>query len=361
MTKSELNDPIIAAETAGLHYCDGSTPGITRRRAGTGFSYVGADGRPVKSRAVLERVRALAIPPAWRDVWICPDADGHLQAHGRDARGRKQYRYHPRWRTVRDQAKYGDIAAFVKVLPRLREKLERDLASPKLDKTKVVAAIVHILEATRIRIGNDEYARSNRSYGLTTLLDRHATIRGATVALRFRGKSGKEHQATILDRRLASIVKRCRDIPGQRLFQYIDEAGDPHPITSTDVNDYLREAMGIPFTAKVFRTWAGTLGAALLLARSERSRSQAHGRRQIKAAIEQVSKTLGNTPAICRSSYVHPVVFDAYLDGSLHDRMRESIAQAMRRRPKRLDVEECAVLHLVVVLGAPPQALPAAA
>jgi DNA topoisomerase-1 len=262
---------------------------------------------------------------------------------------------------VRDQAKYGDIAAFVKVLPRLREKLERDLASPKLDKTKVVAAIVHILEATRIRIGNDEYARSNRSYGLTTLLDRHATIRGATVALRFRGKSGKEHQATILDRRLAAIVKRCRDIPGQRLFQYIDEAGDPHPITSTDVNDYLREAMGLPFTAKVFRTWAGTLGAALLLARSERSRSQAHGRRQIKAAIEQVSKTLGNTPAICRSSYVHPMVFDAYLDGTLHDRMRESVALAMRRRPKRLDVEECAVLHLVVLLGAPQQALPVAA
>lgn len=346
----DLRDPTTAATAAGLVYTDGTGPGITRRRAGKSFSYL-RGGKVVRDAATVDRARRLAIPPAWVDVWICPDERGHIQAHGRDARGRKQYKYHARWRTVRDHAKYGDIARFVRALPRLRERLAHDLASPRHDKNKVVATIVHIMEQTRIRVGNDEYAKQNQSYGLTTLLDRHATIRGGVVELRFRGKSGKEHAAAIHDRRIAAIVKKCRDVRGQRLFQYVDADGKRHGVSSTDVNEYLREATGLPFTAKMFRTWAGTMGAALLLSRAERATSQTHGKKQIKAAIDVVARTLGNTPAVCRSSYVHPVVLDAYLAGTLHGQMTRSMAAAARRRPSRLEVEECAVLHLVIRLS----------
>lgn len=310
-------DPAAAAKTAGLRYVTDAMPGIRRVRAGRGFRYVDAAGQPVRDRTTLERIKALGIPPAWTDVWICPLANGHLQATGRDARGRKQYRYHPRWREVRDETKFNRLLAFGRALPALRQRVAADLARPGLPREKVLAAVVRLLEQTMIRIGNAEYARSNDSFGLTTMRDDHVEVAGSTLCFSFRGKSGKEHSVDLRDRRLAGIVKRCRDLPGQELFQYLDETGAPHTIDSADVNAYLREATGEDFTAKDFRTWAGTVLCARELQAAERPESDSDVRHRIVEAIKSVASCLGNTPTICRKFYVHPSVIEAYLAGTL--------------------------------------------
>jgi len=277
---------------------------------------VSPSGRAVRGAAALARIRSLAIPPAWRDVWISTDENGHLQATGRDARGRTQYRYHPRWREVRDEAKYHDVVAFAQALPRLRGRVAQDLRRSQLTKEKVIATVLEVMERTCIRVGNDRYAEENRSYGLTTLLDRHARIARGSVEFSFRGKGGKPYRARVRDARLAGIVKRCRDIPGQRLFQYVDERGEYRAVTSTDVNEYLQRAMGRPFTAKTFRTWAGTLTTAVLLAGEAPPRDHS-GERTVRRALERVAEQLGNTVTVCRKSYVHPAVVNAYREGSL--------------------------------------------
>jgi DNA topoisomerase-1 len=337
-------DPAEAAQVAGLRYVADTTPGIRRVRAGKGFRYVGADGKPVRRAEDLKRIRSLVIPPAWTDVWICPAADGHLQATGIDSRGRKQYRYHPRWRAVRDETKYERLIAFGKALPRIRARTEKDLARPGLPRAKVLAAIVRLLETTLIRVGNEEYARENGSFGLTTMRDRHVKINGPTVHFEFRGKSGIRHAIDLTDRRLARIVKQCQDIPGQELFQYIDDQGERHSIGSADVNAYLHEIAGEEFTAKDFRTWAGTVLAARALQEFEAFDSQTQAKRNIVRAIEAVAKRLGNTKAVCRKCYVHPAVFDAYLDGSLLQTVTGRIEKEIRRSLHELSPEEAAVL-----------------
>jgi DNA topoisomerase-1 len=293
--------------------------------------FVRSNGARVTSARELGRIAALAIPPAWTDVWICEQPSGHLQVTGRDVRGRKQYRYHPRWRKVRDEATYHDILRFAAHLPALRATVERDLSVPGLTKRKVVAAILRIMERTSIRVGNDRYADENGSFGLTTLLDRHATIRGASVEFRFRGKGGKAYRASLRDRRLAAIVKRCRDLPGQRLFQYVDGNGVFRSVTSTDVNEYIERATGHRFTAKEFRTWAGTLSAILVLYERPPCTSATHARRVIAAAVDEVSRRLGNTRAICQRCYVHPDVFESYRNATLHTLFSSCLARARAR------------------------------
>lgn len=333
-------------QPTALRYVSGDEYGIARRRSGGAFVYVDANGHRIRDGKQLARIASLAIPPAWENVWICSSADGHIQAHGRDARGRKQYRYHPEWRRARDEVKYDELAPFALSLPRLRESLERDLALPGLPKRKVIAAIVRLMEETRIRVGGDQYARENDSYGLTTMCDRHARFDADKLEFRFRGKSGIAHKISVRDRRLAKIVKRCQDVPGQRLFQYEDEKGRFRPVTSTDVNAYLARNMKAPFTAKMFRTWAATVGAAMLLACAEPPTSTAHGRRVVKAAAENVAQYLGNTATIAKSSYIHPIVVEAYFAGVLQDEMRVCLAHASKSRPRHLEVSECAVVRL---------------
>jgi len=290
----------------------------------------------------MERIRKLVIPPAWTDVWISPIENGHLQAVGRDARGRRQYRYHPRWREVRDEAKYGRTIAFANALPAIRRRVKRDLALPGLPREKVLATIVRLLETTLIRVGNDEYARNNGSYGLTTMRNKHVAVNGHRIEFTFEGKSGKKHQIDVQDRYLARIVRRCREIPGYELFQYVDESGDRQSISSTDVNEYLREISGEDFTAKDFRTWAGTVLAAMFLRTSEGASSQTEAKRNVVHAIEQVADRLGNTPAICRKCYVHPAILDAYMDGEFLDDLEYHghVAAGLRG----LDAAEKAVL-----------------
>jgi DNA topoisomerase-1 len=282
---------------------------------GRGKRYLDPKGRPVMGREVLRRIASLAIPPAWRDVWICPTALGHLQATGRDARGRKQYRYHARWREVRDEVKYGRLTLFADALPRIRQRTAADLRRAGLPREKVLAAVVQLLEKTLIRIGNDEYARDNHSFGLTTLRDKHAKVNGTSVRFEFRGKSGISHSVDLHDARLARIVQSCRDLPGQELFQYLDADGHRHAIGSADVNKYLHEISGEAFTAKDFRTWAGTVLAAQALAESSTFRSTTEAKRTIVRAVECVAKQLGNTKAVCRKCYIHPAILDAYMDG----------------------------------------------
>jgi DNA topoisomerase-1 len=336
-----------AARDAGLRYVTGQRPGITRRRAGRGFSYRDPDGRRITDRAERRRIRAIAVPPAWTDVWICPDPLGHIQATGRDARGRKQYRYHADWRATRDEAKYERMIAFGGALPRMRRRLEHDLALPGLPRERVLAAVVRLLERTQVRVGNEEYARENRSYGLTTLRDRHAEVGGARIRFRFRGKGGKVSDVELSDRRLARIVARCQDLPGQVLFTYLDEQGEPRDVDSADVNEYLREISGEPFTAKDFRTWHGTVLAAWALKELEEFDSHAQAKRNVVRAVEAVAERLGNTPAVSRRSYVHPTIIDAYLDG---DVVREARARAERELTEsleKLSPEEAAVLALL--------------
>ncbi|PYQ53286.1 MAG: DNA topoisomerase I [Acidobacteria bacterium] len=339
--------PERAASAAGLHYVTDAAPGLRRRRVGRGVRYLGPRGRPVRDRPTLARIQSLVIPPAWRGVWICRDPLGHIQATGRDARGRKQYRYHPRWRAVRDEAKFGRMLAFGQALPIIRARADEDLARRGLPRRKVVAAVIRLLEATLIRVGNEEYARDNGSFGLTTFRDRHASIEGSTVVFSFRGKSGKEHRVGVQDRRLSRIVKRCQELPGQELFQYTDGRGTRHAITSSDVNAYVREVTGQEFTAKDFRTWAGTVLAAWALREMEAAASKAQTRRNVKRAVESVAQRLGNTVAICRKCYVHPVVIDAYLDGSLAGTLGERLEHQARAGEDHLRPEEMAVLALL--------------
>jgi DNA topoisomerase-1 len=307
---------------------------------------LGPDGERVDDRATLDRIRSLAIPPAWEDVWVCPDPRGHLQATGRDARGRKQYRYHPRWRDVRDANKFDRLVAFGLTLPKIRKRTGKDLARPGLPREKVLAAVIRLLEATLIRVGNDEYARENRSFGLTTLKDRHAEVNGSQVEFRFRGKGGAEHRTGVNDRRLAAIVKRCQELPGQELFQYVGENGRIQNVDSNDVNDYLRVITGEDITAKDFRTWAGTVAAAWALEEFEEFDSEAQAKRNIVRAIEQVAKRLGNTPAVCRAAYVHPGILDAYTEGTMLEALRKR-ASALSSELSGLEPEEAAVLALL--------------
>jgi DNA topoisomerase-1 len=340
-------DPAEAARAAGLRYVSDATPGVTRRRAGEAFSYRGPDGRPLKDRAELARIRALAIPPAWTDVWICTHDKGHLQATGRDARGRKQYRYHPDWRTTRDDAKFDRMLAFARALPRIRARVAEDQAKRGLSRDKVLATVVRLLEITLIRVGNQEYARENRSYGLTTLRDRHVDFDGAKVTFEYRGKGGKLHRISLRDRRLARIVRSCQELPGQHLFQYIDESGERQSVDSADVNAYLQEISGEPFTAKDFRTWAGSVLASLALSEFEGFDTKAAAKRNVTQAIEQVAAQLGNTPAVCRKSYIHPEIVECYLDGSLLELLKERVEDALREDLPGLRSEEAAVLGLL--------------
>jgi DNA topoisomerase I len=292
-------------------------PGIRRVKAARCFRYVDAEGRPVRDAATLGRIRSLAIPPAWTDVWICPNENGHIQATARDAKGRKQYRYHPRFRQVRDRSKYEHIIDFAQALPAIRGRVEADLSLPGLQRDKVLAAVVRLLETTLIRVGNEEYAKENHSYGLTTLLQRHVDVTGAHIHFRFRGKSGVKHDIDLDDARLAEIVRQCHELPGQELFQYLTDSGDWHDVDSADVNDYLHEIAGEEFTAKDFRTWSGTVLAATALAALSGFTSTAQAKKNIVRAVESVAHKLGNTKAVCRKCYVHPAVFEGYLDGTL--------------------------------------------
>jgi DNA topoisomerase I len=336
--------PMESAAAAGLRYVSDARPGIRRKRAGRHFRYVGPDGQPVRDPVVLRRIKALAIPPAWENVWICPAPNGHVQATARDAKGRKQYRYHPRWQAVRDETKYERTIAFAQALPLIHEQTERHLDLPGLPREKVLAAVVRLLETTLIRVGNDEYARHNHSFGLTTMRDRHVAIDGGQIRFHFRGKSGKQHALAVRDRRLARIVRRCRHIPGQELFQYYDDEDERRDVTSGDVNDYLREITGQEFTAKDFRTWAGTVLAAWALQEFEAFDSEAQAKRNVVQAIERVAERLGNTPAVCRRCYVHPAVLDGYLDGSLVDRLKDRVDGELADSLHTLPPEEAAVL-----------------
>jgi DNA topoisomerase-1 len=310
---------------------------------GDTFRYLDPKGRVIIDETELQRFTSLGIPPAWEDVWICPKLNGHMQATGRDAKGRKQYRYHPRWRATRDETKYGRVLAFGRALPQIRRRVAHDLRRRSHSREKVLATVVRLLETTLIRVGNREYARSNKSYGLTTLRDKHVIVDDASLTFQFRGKSGKHHTITLNDRRLARIVKRCRDLPGYELFQYIDECGQQQTIGSADVNDYLREITGHEFTAKDFRTWAGTVLAAMVLRELAPHGSTIEAKRNVVRAIERVAERLGNTPSICRKCYIHPVVLDVYVDGSLVETLQRR-AEDLRDVEGDLDSDEAMVL-----------------
>lgn len=338
-------DPQDAAESVGLIHVSDDRPGITRRRAGKGFSYRNPKGETIRDSKVIDRVKALAVPPTWQDVWICPSPRGHIQATGRDARGRKQYRYHPKFRDVRDSAKYEHMLEFAGALPEIRARIDTDMGRRGMPRDKVLATVVWLLENTMIRVGNADYARQNKSHGLTTLRDRHVRIEGTEVRFRFRGKSGKEWDLGLRDRRVARIVKASQDLPGQHLFQYLDEDGQRCEVTSGDVNDYLREISGGPITAKDFRTWSGTVLAALALTAFEKADSEAAAKRNIREAIEQVAARLGNTPTICRKCYVHPQVIDSYLAEDLALEIEDAIDEELKS--PSLSPEETAVLKFL--------------
>lgn len=316
-----------SARSAGLRYVSNQSTGIRRYRSPDGFRYEDRLGKTITDESVLARIKSLAIPPAWEEVWICPYANGHLQATGRDARGRKQYRYHSKWREVRDEVKYERMIKFGQMLPAIREKIAHDLGLPGLPRQKVLAAVVRMLDLTGVRIGNEEYARENRSFGLTTLQDRHVRIEGTQVELRFRGKSKVYHTLKIRDRRMANVIKRMRDLPGQELFQYLDEHGNPHTIESNDVNDYLRVITGEDYTAKDFRTWTGTMLATLLLLELAHYGSKSEAKKNVDQAVRLVADRLGNTPRICKTCYIHPAVFETYLDTDKWQRWQACLSQ----------------------------------
>jgi DNA topoisomerase-1 len=341
------DDPRAVASASGLRYSTDSRPGFTRHRAGRGFTYRDTEGRTIRDREVLDRIRKIVIPPAWTDVWICPWPIGHLQATGRDARGRKQYRYHPRWREQRGAENFARMIAFARALPRIRRRAERDLAKRGLPREKILGAVVRLLELTLIRVGNDEYARLNRSFGLTTMRDRHATVSGSSVRFRFRGKGGQTHEVGLRDRRLATIIRRCQELPGQELFQYVGDDGELRDVTSDDVNEYLRDASGGDFTAKDFRTWAGTLLAYRALRALQPEDHGPAARRNVVQAMRLTAERLGNTPAVARGSYVHPAVLDAYLDGTLGSALVD-VAEEQAVPPTGADRgEEIAVVKLL--------------
>jgi len=345
--------PISVAEVkaeiraAGLRFVTDSQPGLRRERDGDQFRYVGPDGTPIDGAPTLARLRALDIPPAYQDVWICRLPNGYLQATGRDAKGRKQYRYHPRWRETRDETKYAHMREFGAALPLIRARVTQDLGLPGLPREKVLATVVRLLETTLIRVGNKEYAKENHHYGLTTLHNRHLDVEGTTLHFHFRGKSGKEHVIDLKDRRLAGIVRHLRDLPGYELFQYRDEKGELQSVDSADVNAYLHEIAGTEFTAKDFRTWAGTMLAALALRDCEACESETQAKKNVTEAIKFVSQRLGNTPAICRKCYVHPGVLGSYLDGTLAQALVQEIRAEAEESPHALKAEESAVLALL--------------
>jgi DNA topoisomerase-1 len=339
---AELVDPVASARAAGLRYVSDQAPGIRRKRVGKGFTYADSDGRSVRDAQTIRRIKALAIPPAWSDVWICPDPRGHLQATGRDARGRKQYRYHPRWREVRDAVKYDRMLAFAEALPKIREHTDRDLERADLPREKVLATIVRLLEETRIRIGNDEYRKENGSYGLTTLRNRHVNVMGAEVRFTFRGKSGKQHHVELHDRRMARIIKRFLEIPGQELFKYVDGEGEVKAIDSADVNEYLRQITGEDFSAKDFRTWSGTILAARFLREAAEAVNTRGAKKHIVRAVARVAEELGNTPAVAKQGYIHPAVIAAYLSGGL-----KPISETDDPDPYKLSAEERSLLALL--------------
>lgn len=348
MTQAEhLAEFVDSAKAAGLRYSSDDRPGISRRKTKKGFAYAAPDGRKVRDKRTLARIAALAIPPAYTDVWISADPRGHMQATGRDARGRKQYRYHPRWRAVRDETKFERMVAFGKALPALRERTKYDLTRPGLPREKVLATVVQLLEKTLIRVGNEEYARANKSYGLTTMRDKHIKPSDNTLYFKFRGKSGIEHRLTLKDRRLARVVKRCRDLPGQELFQYIDEDGERQSIDSADVNDYLREITGQDFTAKDFRTWAGTVLCMITLRQFDRCASEQEAKKNVVAAIMHVAERLGNTPVVCRKSYIHPTILESYLDGSMFHSLHDLAVHELATPVTGLDEDEATLLRLL--------------
>jgi len=341
------DEAIDIARANQLRYVNDGMPGIRRRRRGKGFAYHDAHGELIRDDDVVARLKSLAIPPAWEDVWISPHANGHIQATGRDARGRKQYRYHARWRSVRDDAKYLRMISFARALPTIRRVVEQDLKRPGLHRQKVLAAVVHLLQTTFMRVGNDEYAKQNQSFGLTTLRHRHVRVDGSDVLFRFRGKSGVQHDIKLHDPYVARIIRKMRELPGQELFQYVDDEGERHCIDSGDVNAYLREAAGEDFSAKDFRTWAGTVLATLALQAFERVDSQAQAKQNVVRAIENVARRLGNTPSICRKCYVHPAVIESYLDGSFAERLEERVQAELVEELQDLSPEEAAVLALL--------------
>jgi len=347
MEPTTIIDPEMSAKEAGLQYVDPSRPGITRHRAGKGFFYRDADDERITDKKVLARIKGIAIPPAWTDLWICPSPNGHVQAVGRDDKGRRQHRYHLKWREVRDETKYERVLSFGRHLPGIRERVDADLRRHGLPKEKVVAAIVHLLEATLIRVGNEEYAKTNKSFGLTTMLDRHVEIKGTKLDFRFKGKSGVAHQVDFRNRQMANIVKRCQDLPGQELFQYLDEDDESQTVSSDDVNRYLREITGEDYTAKDFRTWAGTVLAAEALASFEEVDSDSGAKKNVVAAIESVAARLGNTKTICRKCYVHPAVIEAYLDGDTVETVRKRAKMEIAKSLSDLPPEEAAVLSLL--------------
>ena len=302
-----------AAEEAGLNYVSDDRPGYTRKARNGEFEYLDTQGKRIRDEQRLLRIKRLAIPPAWTNVWICPSPTGHIQATGRDVRRRKQYRYHERWRELRDENKFDRLAAFAKALPKIRRRIAKDLKLRGLPREKVLATVVRLLERTFIRIGNEEYARENKSFGLTTIKNRHVSVRGPHLCFRFRGKSGRQHEVDITDRRIAKIVSKCQDLPGQDLFQYVSDDGEPRNVTSQDVNDYLREITNENFSAKDFRTWAGTVLAAIALTAQSEFETKKQAKANLKTAICAVARLLGNTPAVCRKCYVHPAILEAYV------------------------------------------------
>ena len=346
---SLADEHVEAAQAAGLRYVTDSIPGIRRRRRGRGFAYLRPDGAPLRDPAELERIRKLVIPPRWTDVWICPSPTGHLQVTARDARGRKQYRYHTRYREVRDGTKFSRMVEFSEVLPSIRKRVERDISLATLSRDKVLATVVWLLEKTLIRVGSDEYARDNGSFGLTTLRRRHVEVSGAKLRFEFRGKSGVPHCVAITDRRIARIVQHCQELPGQELFQYLDDDGRRQSVDAGDINQYLREIAGCQVTAKDFRTWAGTMLAAQALRDIGGFATQKEANANIIRAIDQVARRLGNTRAVCRKYYVHPVVIEAYFDGyvlPLTSGDEHSVARDASR-PPGLRRDEIAVLELL--------------
>jgi DNA topoisomerase-1 len=337
-------DPVEVADEAGLRYVSDEQPGYTRKRKGDDFEYFDTDGKKITDETRLLRLRRLAIPPAYTDVWICPSANGHIQATGRDARGRKQYRYHERWREVRDENKYDRMVVFAKALPKIRRRVNRDLKRRGLPREKVLATVVQLLERTFIRVGNEEYAKENKSFGLTTMRSHHVDVTATKLKFRFRGKSGKPHEVDVTDRRLAKIIRQLQDLPGQDIFQYVDEEGEVRDVTSQDVNEYLREITGEDFTAKDFRTWAGTVLAAMALNAQDAFKNKTQAKKNIKDAISAVAKILGNTPAVCRKCYVHPAVLETYLDGATIEGLKKKTKETLERKAGDLRSEEAAVM-----------------
>ena len=342
-----ITDPVASAKAAGLRYVTTAEPGIERKRVRGGFRYYAPDGTQINDPLLLKRIRSLVIPPAWREVWICPDENGHLQAAGRDQRGRKQSRYHPHWREIRNETKYERMIQFGEALPVIRKRVEHDLALPGLPRAKILATIIRLLETTCIRVGNEEYARENHSYGLTTMHNRHVTVKGSTITFDFTGKSGVHHTIDIQNRRLANIVQKCHDLPGYELFQYIDEDGHRHTVQSSDVNSYLHEISGEHFTAKDFRTWAGTVLTAMLLREFEPYETQTQAKKNVIQAIKSVAERLGNTPTVCRKCYIHPAVLEQYQSGAMLQAIETEVAEQVDRQLSDLRDEEFALLRML--------------